>query len=53
MRKMMALSSLLILILFVPIFSQAEGIKWQSYGEGLKKGTAENKKIFVNFHADW
>jgi len=28
-------------------------IKWHSYEEGLNMALSENKKIFINFHADW
>ncbi|MBS3918424.1 MAG: hypothetical protein KG012_06005 [Deltaproteobacteria bacterium] len=43
----------LILFLIIPVLTQAEPIKWLSYQDGLKKAKAENKKIFLNFHADW
>ena len=36
-----------------PGLIQAEPIRWQSYQEGLKRAKAENKKVFLNFHADW
>lgn len=44
---------LLFLILLVPVWAVAEGIKWQGYKEGMAKGKTEKKRIFVNFHADW
>jgi len=44
---------ILIFLLLIPVFTQAEPIKWLSYQDGLKKAKAENKKIFLNFHADW
>ncbi|MDI7261553.1 MAG: hypothetical protein QME90_16760 [Thermodesulfobacteriota bacterium] len=44
---------LLIFLLLSPALVQAEPIKWLSYQDGLKKAKAENKKIFLNFHADW
>jgi thiol:disulfide interchange protein len=43
----------LFLFLLIPILTQAEPIRWQSYQDGMKKAKAENKKIFLNFHADW
>jgi thiol:disulfide interchange protein len=43
----------LVLLLLLPIQTSAEAIRWQSYQEGLKKAKAENRKIFLNFHADW
>jgi hypothetical protein len=49
---MLLLASVLF-ILILPIFSDAEGIQWQSYRDGIAKGKAEGKKIFVNFYADW
>ena len=29
------------------------GIQWMSYDEGLERGEAENKKVFLVFNADW
>ena len=29
------------------------GIQWLSYTEGRQRGEAENKKVFLVFHADW
>jgi len=40
-------------VLCVPFLSNADGIKWQSYKDGMARGKSENRKIFVNFHADW
>jgi thiol:disulfide interchange protein len=53
MKKRLLLLALALFILFLPIFSDAEGIQWQSYKDGIAKGKAEGKKIFVNFYADW
>ena len=53
MKKRMLLWALALFILFLPVFSDAEGIKWQSYKDGIAKGKTEGKKIFVNFYADW
>ena len=41
------------LLLFFASLSRAEPLKWESYKQGMKKGKAENRKIFLNFHADW
>lgn len=43
----------LVLLLLLPIQASAEATRWHSYQEGLKKAKAENRKIFLNFHADW
>jgi hypothetical protein len=40
-------------VLCIPFLSNADGIKWQSYKDGMARGKSENRKIFVNFHADW
>ena len=40
-------------VLCIPFLSKADGIKWQSYKDGMTKGKSENRKIFVNFYADW
>jgi thioredoxin-related protein len=29
------------------------GIQWLSYAEGMQRGKAENKKVFLVFDADW
>jgi len=50
MRKLILL---IILLLLIPSLTHAESIRWQSYQDGLKKAKEENKKIFLNFHADW
>jgi hypothetical protein len=42
-----------LLVLCVPLLSNAGGIQWQSYKDGMAKGKSEHRKIFVNFHADW
>ncbi len=31
----------------------AEGINWYKYDDGMAKASAEGKKIYINFHADW
>ena len=49
----MPLLALALFILFLPVLSGAEGVQWQSYKDGIEKGKAEGRKIFVNFYADW
>ena len=29
------------------------GIQWFTYDEGMQRGKAQNKKVFLVFHADW
>jgi thioredoxin-related protein len=31
----------------------AETISWYSYDEGLARAKTEQKKVYINFHADW
>ena len=31
----------------------ADQIKWYPYEEGMALGVSENKKVFINFYADW
>ena len=51
MKRLILLS--LFFIFFTHALTQAEPIQWQSYQAGLKKAKTENKKVFLNFHADW
>jgi thiol:disulfide interchange protein len=53
MKKLIGLSILCAFLMMIPPSAQAEGIKWFSYNDGLKRAKAENKKIFLNFHAEW
>ena len=53
MKKRLVLIALTLGMFSIPLLSNAEGIQWQSYKDGMKKGKSENKKIFLNFHADW
>jgi len=53
MKKQLVLIALTLGMFSIPLLSNAEGIQWQSYKDGMKKGKSENKKIFLNFHADW
>ena len=52
-RKRSFLSAFFLLILIIPSLSGAESIRWLSYQDGMAKGKSENKKIFLNFYADW
>ncbi|NWF91860.1 MAG: hypothetical protein HXY46_03005 [Syntrophaceae bacterium] len=40
-------------VVFIPILSEAEGIRWEAYQSGMAKAKVERRKIFINFHADW
>ncbi|MFP4349916.1 MAG: thioredoxin family protein [Thermodesulfobacteriota bacterium] len=31
----------------------ADGIRWLNYDEGISRGKSEDKKVFLNFYADW
>lgn len=53
MKKWIGFSILCGYLTLIPLSGQAEGIKWVSYNDGLKRAKAENKKIFLNFRADW
>jgi hypothetical protein len=53
MKKRLLLLGLVLSVFFLPILSGAEGVQWQSYKDGMAKGKAEGKKIFINFYADW
>ena len=44
--------ALLICAVSVPV-TAVDQIKWYSYEEGVDIGMSENKKIFINFYADW
>ncbi len=46
----------IILLVFIACISNsatAEDIKWYKHSEGIAKASAEGKKIYINFHADW
>jgi thioredoxin-related protein len=30
-----------------------DAVKWYSYDEGMAMGKTQNKKVFLNFYADW
>ncbi len=53
MRARVVVLLLLHSILFVPFLSQAQSIQWLTYKDGLARGKAEHKRIFLNFYADW
>jgi len=31
----------------------ADGIRWVNYDQGMARGKSEDKKVFLNFYADW
>lgn len=41
------------LIILSEAFAAAGSVKWHSYQEGVALGKDQNKKVFVNFFADW
>ena len=53
MKKLIGFSALCTFLILLPLSARSEGIKWFSYKDGLKRAKAENKKVFLNFHADW
>lgn len=56
MKKItIALGSLILCLLVItaPGSAFSDGINWQSYDKGLAMAKAQNKKIFLYFHADW
>jgi len=40
-------------VLFFMVPAQAGPITWMGHEEGLAAGKAANKKVFINFYADW
>lgn len=51
--EMAVLFSFLLAVGLVPGGAWADQINWHKYDQGLAKSKAQNKKIFLNFHADW
>jgi thioredoxin-related protein len=49
----LALMAIPFLIGATPSAQSSGGIQWMSYDEGLERGEAENKKVFLVFNADW
>lgn len=59
LRLLGALALAFILVNTVPVTkallgsSATGGIQWYSYAEGMSVGQSQNKKIFLNFWAEW
>ena len=54
-RKLISfvISAVILMVLLPVTFAFSEGIKWYSYDEGMVLGRSEEKRIYINFHADW
>jgi len=48
-----AISAVILMVLLPDTFAFSKGIKWYSHDEGMANGYSEEKKIYINFHADW
>ena len=59
MRRRLLLKIIFLLVIFklaimLPTGAFAsDGIQWDSYQNGVARGKAEKKKVFLNFYADW
>lgn len=51
-KYIFAIIIVLLAIFSSPVFS-SETIKWYSYDEGMVLGKSQQKKLFINFFADW
>ena len=47
------MTAVLLIWAVAPSVTAADQIKWHAYEEGTALGVSENKKVFINFHADW
>ena len=54
-RKLVSfvISAVILMVLLPDTFASSESIKWYSYDEGMVLGRSEEKRIYINFHADW
>ena len=54
-RKLVSfvISAVILMVLLPNTFAFSESIKWYSYDEGMVLGHLEEKRIYINFHADW
>ncbi len=54
-RKLISfvISTFILMVLLPDTFAFSESIKWYSYDEGMVLGRSEEKRIYINFHADW
>ena len=53
MRDVKNFIKILLLLLFIINLSIADGIKWNSFEEGLKKAKREDKLILLDIYAEW
>jgi thioredoxin-related protein len=53
MKKIVVLWTFLALCLAALSASAGEGIRWQSYREGMALAQKEKKKVYLHFYADW
>ena len=54
-RKLVSfvISAVFLMVLVPDTFASSKGIKWYSYDEGMVVGYSEEKRVYINFHADW
>ena len=54
-RKLVSfvISAVILMVLLPDTFAFSESIKWYSYDEGMVLGRSEEKRIYINFYADW
>ena len=54
-RKLISfvISAVFLMVLLPDTFAFSESIKWYSHDEGIVNGYSEEKRIFINFRADW
>lgn len=53
-NRLKPIAALFIVMFFLaPLSVSAASIAWNSYDKGLALAKQKNKKIYVNFHADW
>ena len=54
-RKLISfvISAVILMVLLPDTFAFSESIKWYYHDEGIVTGRSEEKRIYINFHADW
>ena len=50
---LLSLCLFVLLAAFPAAALSADTIKWYSYDEGMALGKSQQKKVFINFYADW
>jgi thiol:disulfide interchange protein len=55
LRKIIVVVMLLLGLLsgFLPDIAFSKDIRWQSFADGMARGTSENKMVFLHFYAEW